>query len=93
MTESDSGGKMVVIRTFNFEFEALVAQASLEGAGFETLILSDGTSGVHPHLNFARGIQLAVRESEASAAIELLDAPVEAGSEDESFEESEEVER
>jgi hypothetical protein len=67
---------MVVIRSFAFEFEALVARAELEAADFDVEILSDGTSGVHPHLNFARGFRLAVPESDAEAAIELLDAPV-----------------
>ena len=68
--------RMVVIRSYNFEFEALVARAELEAADFDVMILSDGTSGVHPHLNFARGIRLAVPEADAEAAIELLDAPV-----------------
>jgi hypothetical protein len=67
---------MVVIRSYSYEFEALLAQAELEASNFDVLVLSDGTSGVHPHLNFARGIRLAVPEFEAEAALELLNAPI-----------------
>jgi hypothetical protein len=68
--------RLVVIRSYSYEFEALLAQSELEAADFDVLLLSDGTNGVHPHLNFARGIRLAVPESDAEAALELLDAPV-----------------
>jgi hypothetical protein len=67
---------MVVIRSYSYEFEALLAQAELEASNFDVLVLSDGTSGVHPHLNFARGIRLAGPEFEAEAALELLNAPI-----------------
>jgi hypothetical protein len=92
MNDSEEGEELVVIRSYAFEFEALVAQATLEGAGFDVLILSDGTSGVHPHLNFARGIRLAVPAADAEAALELLDAPVEPDPADESSDIMEEEE-
>ena len=65
----------VVIRSFANEFDAEFARVELEAAGIPVQLLSDGLSGVHPHLQFARGIRLAVPESEAEAALELLDAP------------------
>jgi len=67
----------VVIRSFSNEFEANMARAELEAADIRVQLLSDGLGGVHPHLQFARGIRLAVPESEAEAARELLDAPAE----------------
>lgn len=69
--------RMVVIRSYANEFEADIARAELEAAEIRVQLLSDGLSGVHPHLQFARGIRLAVPESEAEAALELLDTPAE----------------
>lgn len=68
---------MVVIRSYSNEFDAQLAKAELEAADIPVLLLSDGLGGVHPHLQFARGIRIAVPESEAEAARELLDAPPE----------------
>jgi hypothetical protein len=65
--------RMVVIRSYSNDFDAQLARAELEAANIEVRLLSDGTSGVHPHLQFARGIRLAVPESEAEVALELLD--------------------
>lgn len=67
--------RMVVIRSYANEFDALFAKAEIEAAGIPVAILSDGLGGVHPHLQFARGIRLAVPESEADTARELLDTP------------------
>jgi hypothetical protein len=65
----------VVIRTFTNEFDAGYARAELEAAGIPVRLLADGTGGVHPHLQFARGIRLAVPESQADFAREVLDTP------------------
>lgn len=65
--------RMVVIRSYSNEFEAQIARAELEAADIPVHLLSDGVGGVHPHLQFARGIRLAVPASEAEAALELLD--------------------
>lgn len=64
-----------VVRSFSNEFDAELARAELEAAGIPVQLLSDGLSGLHPHLQFARGIRLAVPESELQAAQDLLDAP------------------
>jgi hypothetical protein len=69
--------RLVVVRTFDNEFDAEYARASLEAANIPVHLLSDGLSGVHPHLQFARGIRLAVPESEAEAARELLEETAE----------------
>lgn len=69
--------RMVVIRTFTNEFEAQLARAELEAADIPVQLLSDGLGGLHPHLQFARGIRLAVPESETEDALELLDSPAE----------------
>jgi hypothetical protein len=69
--------RMVVIRSYANEFDAEFARVELEAGGIPVRLLSDGLSGVHPHLQFARGIRVAVPESEVEAALELLDAPAE----------------
>ncbi|MEX2572321.1 MAG: DUF2007 domain-containing protein [Gemmatimonadota bacterium] len=63
---------MVVIRSYANEFEAEFAKAELAAADIPVQLLTDGLGGVHPHLQFARGIRLAVPESEAEAARDLL---------------------
>lgn len=68
--------RMVVIRSYANEFDAMLAKAELEAADIPVHLLSDGLSGVHPHLQFARGIRVAVPESHAEDALSLLD-PVE----------------
>jgi hypothetical protein len=64
---------LVVIRAYANEFEAQLAKTELEAADIAAQLLSDGVAGVHPHLQFARGIRLAVPSSEAEAALEILD--------------------
>jgi hypothetical protein len=67
--------RMVVIRSYTNEFEAHLAKADLEAAEIPVRLLSDGAGSVHPPLQFARGIRLAVPESQAEYAIEVLDTP------------------
>lgn len=74
--------RMVVVATFSSEFDANLARAELEAAEIPVQLLSDGLGGVHPHLQFARGIRVAVPESAAESARELLAA----GAEDEAEE-------
>jgi hypothetical protein len=73
MSNSSEGSeRMVVIQSYSDEFSAQFAKAELEAAGIAVHLLSDGLSGVHPHLQFARGIRLAVPESEEEDAREIL---------------------
>jgi len=74
--------RMVVIRTFDNEFDAGYARADLEASGIPSRLLTDGTGGVHPHLQFARGVRLAVPESRAEEALEVLSTAGEAQDED-----------
>ena len=68
--------RMVVIRTYANEFEAELARAQLNASEIPSVVLTDGLGGVHPHLQFARGVRVAVPESlveEAEAALEEQD--------------------
>jgi hypothetical protein len=71
--------RMVVIKSFSNEFDAQLARAELEAANIASQLLSDGTGGVHPHLQFSRGIRIAVPESDAEAAMEILEAETDQG--------------
>jgi hypothetical protein len=64
--------RMVVVRTFSNEFEAEVARLHLNAAGIPSRIVTDGLGGVHPHLQFARGVRLTVPESMKDEAEEAL---------------------
>jgi hypothetical protein len=70
--------RAIVLRTFANEFEAEVARLHLDAAGIPSKILTDGLGGVHPHLQFARGVRLVVPESlrdEAEEALAVEDGP------------------
>lgn len=64
--------RMVIVGTYANEFEAEVARLHLNGAGIPSKILTDGLGGLHPHLQFARGVRLAVPESMRAEAEEAL---------------------
>ena len=66
--------RMMVIGTYANEFDARLAMSELEAADIPAQMLTDGV-GVEPHLSFVRGIRLAVPESEAQLAREVLDTP------------------
>ncbi len=78
--------RMVVVRTYSNEFEAEVARLHLNAAGIPSRIVTDGLGGVHPHLQFARGVRLTVPESlkgDAEAALDEGEAGWEGEPEDE----------
>jgi hypothetical protein len=85
--------RMVVVRTCANEFEAEIAKLQLEAAGIPCRVLTDGLGGVHPHLQFARGVRVLVPESLLEDAAEVLeedDAPDGEAGEAEEFDEGEE---
>lgn len=53
--------------------EALMARAALEGANIEAMIDQPYGGTIVPHHQLFSGIALLVRESEAPAAVEILD--------------------
>jgi len=65
----------VVIRTFNNEIEAEMAMSALEAAGIESVMLRDDCGGVQPAMGLTAGVRVEVSDSDADAAIEVLDAP------------------
>lgn len=68
----ESHPELVVVRTYQNEFDADVAKTALEAAGIESMIRSDNSGGQSPGLAFTRGIELLVRSEDAEEATEIL---------------------
>lgn len=63
---------LVVLATFPSEIEASIAQASLDAAGIESILLRDDAAGIIPSISFLKGVRVAVRREDADAAREQL---------------------
>lgn len=61
-------GDIVVIATYPSEVEASIAQASLDAAGIDSILLRDDAAGIIPSISFLKGVRVAVRAEDASAA-------------------------
>lgn len=70
--------QMVVVHTCSTDIEAELARGLLEASDIPCLLLSDGVASVHPHLQFARGVRVAVPAEHADAARDVLsgNAPI-----------------
>ncbi len=65
--------ELLVLRTFPDEQTALLAQAVLKANGIGSIVSADSASQMEPQLQFARGIRLSIRATDAEAAQELLE--------------------
>ncbi|HSJ62343.1 MAG TPA: DUF2007 domain-containing protein [Gemmatimonadaceae bacterium] len=59
---------IVVIATYPSEIEASIAQASLDAAGIDSIMLRDDASGIIPSMSFLKGVRVAVRADDADEA-------------------------
>lgn len=64
--------EIVVIATFGSEIEASIAQASLDAAGIDSILLRDDAAGIIPSMAFLKGIRVAVRRGDAAEARKQL---------------------
>ena len=64
--------EMVVLKTFNNEMEAEMAQRLLEEAGVTAFVFKDDAGGMEPHLQRTNGVRLIVNHIDARRAHELL---------------------
>jgi hypothetical protein len=60
--------EIVVIATYPSEIEASIAQASLDAAGIDSLMLRDDAAGILPSMSFLKGVRVAVRAEDAEEA-------------------------
>jgi hypothetical protein len=71
-----SDERLVVIRSFATEMEALIAKSALESAGIIASIRSDSAGGMRPHLGWSTGgFEVFVRQEDEDAACEILQLP------------------
>ena len=75
--------KLVVVRDFSSEPEAEIARSALEAAGIDAIIQSDTAGHMRTHIAWSgAGFRILVREEDATAAREVLDAPPEESGEE-----------
>lgn len=71
-----SDARLVTVRTYVNHFEADMDKSALDAAGIDSMIKSDDCGGLRPHL-WLGGVELLVREEDATQAREILDTPSE----------------
>lgn len=66
---------IVTIGSYSTEVEAQIAQATLESNGVSSIILRDDAGGMLPSLHILANVKLAVDETDADLAREILQIP------------------
>ena len=64
--------EVVVLKTFNNEIEAGMAQQVLQEAGMSAFVFKDDAGGMEPQLQRTNGVRLIVTRSDAPRAHKLL---------------------
>ena len=64
--------EVVVLKTFNNEIEAGMAQQVLQEAGMLAFVFKDDAGGMEPQLQQANGVRLVVNRGDARRAHKLL---------------------
>ncbi len=87
---SESGNDILIaIRAYNFQHEALIDKAKLDSAGIDCFLKNDNMEIIQPFFTQSEGgIKLMVRQSDAGAALEVLNDIHEQG---ENIQEEEEI--
>ncbi|MEA2207207.1 MAG: hypothetical protein QOE77_3983 [Blastocatellia bacterium] len=65
--------EVFVLRIFNNEVEAGMAQELLQGGGVRSLVLKDDAGGMEPHLQLSGGVRLIVNRADAEHAHQILE--------------------
>jgi hypothetical protein len=65
--------ELVVVGTFSDRIDAELAASALEAAGIDSMIRDDDAGGMQPAMAFTGGVELLVRQADASAAGEILE--------------------
>lgn len=64
--------QMVVLRIFNNEIDAGMAQQVLQDAGVTAFVFKDDAGGMEPHLQRTAGVRLVVNSADAERAHKML---------------------
>ena len=66
--------EVVVLKTFNNEIDAEMAQQVLHEAGVTAFVFKDDAGGMEPHLQRTSGVRLLVNRVDAESADQILEA-------------------
>lgn len=66
--------EIVVLRVFDNELEAQMAQQRLQDADVPTFIFKDDGGGMEPHLQRTNGVRLVLKSTDAERAEHVLQA-------------------
>lgn len=64
--------KLVLVKTFNNEVSARIAQSFVEASEIQSVVLKDDEGWMTPQLQFTNGVRLLVDEEKAESAVKLL---------------------
>jgi hypothetical protein len=64
--------EVVVLKTFNNEIDAEMAQELLQNAGVRSFVFKDDAGGMEPQLQLTGGVRLIVNRSDAENAHQIL---------------------
>jgi Putative prokaryotic signal transducing protein len=64
--------EVVVLKTFNNEIEAGMAQQVLQEAGMTAFVFKDDAGGMEPHMQQSNGVRLVVSRADAQRAQKML---------------------
>jgi Putative prokaryotic signal transducing protein len=64
--------ELVVLKTFNNEIEAGMAQQVLQEAGVTAFVFKDDAGGMEPQLQRTNGVRLVVNRADAQHARKML---------------------
>ena len=64
--------EVVVIKTFDNEIDATMAQAVLQESGVRAFVLKDDAGGMEPHLQRTGGVRLVINHADIERASEIL---------------------
>jgi hypothetical protein len=64
--------EIIVIKMFDNELDATIAQQVLEESGVRAFVFKDDAGGMEPHLQRTGGVRLVVNRADAERAHEIL---------------------
>ena len=64
--------EVTVLKIFNNEIDARMAQQVLQDAGVRTFVFKDDGGGMEPHLQQTNGVRLVVKRADAERAHQIL---------------------
>lgn len=64
--------EVIVLKIFNNEIDATMAQQLLQEAGVHAFVIKDDAGGMEPHLQRTIGVRLVVSQADSKRAHQIL---------------------